>query len=215
MSFHQNQDSSAGASRAPSTPYASSPPAGVMLIDTEAATATLAPMLRSSYRVVTSSHVATARGVLARTSVDLIVADMQVPDGAALDLCREAKALPKAPAVLVTTEHVDRVPDALEAGCDSVLLKPFALNLLFARMGRLLRDRSASLRGQSAWVAGKSQQLVERSNLLIRGTNRVWPTTECPYCSHTGVTSFEFASHRRAWYACLQCKKVWLAKRQE
>lgn len=192
-----------------------SPSADVLLLDTEATMAKLAPMLRSSYRVATSSHIATARTYLARASVDLIVTDIEFSDGTALDLCREAKTLPKQPTVLLTTEQVERVPEALEAGCVSVLLKPFASNLLFARIGRLLRERSSTLRDRSARIAGKSQHLVERSHLLIQGTNRVWPTTHCAYCSHAGVTSFEFASHRRAWYACLQCKKVWLGKRQE
>lgn len=32
----------------------------------------------------------------------------------------------------------------------------------------------------------------------LLGTNRVWPNTHCPYCQNNGVTSFEFASHRRA-----------------
>jgi DNA-binding response OmpR family regulator len=142
-------------------------------------------------------------------------------DGSAIDLCREAKALSNAPAVLVTTEQVERVPDALEAGCDGVLLKPFASNLLFARIGRLLRDRStllhrsSALRDRSAHIAGKIDHLRERSTLLKQGTNRVWPTIHCPHCDHAGVTSFEFASHRRAWYACLQCRKVWIGKRQE
>ena len=39
--------------------------------------------------------------------------------------------------------------------------------------------------------------------------------THCPYCSNQGVTSFEYASVRRAWYACVACKKVWIAKRQD
>lgn len=42
---------------------------------------------------------------------------------------------------------------------------------------------------------------------------REWPTTRCAHCDHEGVMSFEYASHRRAWYACLACKKVWMAKR--
>jgi hypothetical protein len=29
------------------------------------------------------------------------------------------------------------------------------------------------------------------------------------------VTSFEFLSRRRAWYACLACRKVWIAPRQD
>ena len=68
-------------------------------------------MLRSGYRVTTSSSVALARAFLARMSVDLIVTVIQLADGSAIDLCREAKALPNAPAVLVTTEQVERVPD--------------------------------------------------------------------------------------------------------
>lgn len=201
----------------PISPVAPPAPAGVLLLDSDAMTSKLAPMLRDNYRVTTSSSVAIARAFLARTIVDLIITDIQLPDGSAIDLCREAKALPNAPAVLVITDQVERVPDALEAGCDGVLLKPFASNLLFTRIGRLLRDRStvlhrsSGLRDRPAHVAAKIQHLRERSN----GTNRVWPTTHCPHCDHAGVTGFEFTSHRRAWYACLQCKKVWLGKRQE
>lgn len=53
-------------------------------------------------------------------SADVIVTDIELPDGAAINLCREAKALPKPPVVLVTTEQVHRVPEALEARCDGI-----------------------------------------------------------------------------------------------
>jgi hypothetical protein len=55
-----------------------SPSADVLLLDAEATTAKIAPMLRSSYRVATSSHIAAARTYLARTSVDLIVTDIEL-----------------------------------------------------------------------------------------------------------------------------------------
>src|SRR6185503_18336208 len=97
--------------------------ADVLLIDSEPTTAKLAPTLRSSYRVVVSSSVTTARALLGRTGVAVIVTDLDLADGAAIDLCRAAKALPKPPSVLVTTAQVERVPDALEARCDGVLLK--------------------------------------------------------------------------------------------
>ena len=168
----------------------------VMLVDSEETTARLAPMLRTSYRVVVLSNVATARAVLGRGRVDVIVTDLALPDGTGSQLCREAKALPIPPAVLVTTEQVHHVPDALEARCDGVLLKPFDPNLLVARLARLIRGRAIGARSNN-------------------GTNRFWGDTACPYCNARGVTSFEFASHRRSWYACGRCKKVWLAKRQE
>jgi len=109
----------------------------------------------------------------------------------------------------------ERVPDALAAGCDGVLLKPFPPNLLHARIGRLLRARGEALKNKSRQSQLKVHHLGERSELLLGGTNRVWPNTHCPYCNHSGVTSFEFCSHRRSWYACLECKKVWIAKRLE
>jgi DNA-binding response OmpR family regulator len=170
--------------------------ADVLLLGLEAVTAKLAPILRSSYRVVVSSSVATARAFLGHNGWAVIVLDLDLSDGAAIDLCRAAKALPKPPSVLVTTAQVERVPDALEARCDGVLLKPFAPNLLVARIGRLIRARSAPTHTGD-------------------GTNRFWPTSACAHCDAQGVTSFEFASHRRSWYACLQCKNVWLGKRQE
>jgi DNA-binding response OmpR family regulator len=174
---------------------------GVLLLDSEMNTAKLAPLLRSSYRVMVATTVTEARAFLRRNGVDLIVTDVELSDGVAIGLCHEAKALPKPPAVLVTTGQVDRVPEALDAQCDGVLLKPFAPNLLFARIGRMLRARGRSVTGFDP--RGDS------------GTNQLWEHMRCPHCEAHGVTSFEFASHRRAWFACRQCKKVWLGKRQE
>jgi DNA-binding response OmpR family regulator len=179
---------------APPLQVSRSPSDDVLLLGSEATTANLAPILRGSYRVVVSSNVGNARAFLERDGVDVIVTDIDLPDGIAL--CREAKRFPKPSAVLVITEQVERVPDALEARCDGVLLKPFAPNLLVARIGRLIRARRAP---------GHTRD----------GTNRLWPMTACPRCDTKGVTSFEFASHRRSWYACGKCKNVWLAKRQE
>lgn len=178
----------------PAQPPQVSASANVLLLGSEATTTKLAPILRGSYRVVVSSSLGNARALLERDGVDVIVTDIDLPDGMAL--CREAKRLPKQPAVLVITEQVERVPDALEARCDGVLLKPFAPNLLVARIGRLIRARSSPSQSRD-------------------GTNRFWPMTACPQCDTQGVTSFEFASHRRAWYACGKCRKVWLGKRQE
>jgi DNA-binding response OmpR family regulator len=136
-------------------------------------------------------------------------------DGPGEAVCRHAKASPQPSTVLVTTTRAERVPDALVAGCDGVLLKPFAPNLLFARVGRMLRAQSVALRLRAHQQLAKSAHLTERTSLLTAGTNQVWPSTHCPYCQHDGVTSFDHASHRRDWYACLFCKKVWMAKRQE
>jgi DNA-binding response OmpR family regulator len=187
----------------------------LLIVDSGEDAVNAASMLRGSYRVATTSAIDVAKQFLHRSPPALVAVELNLTTGDGVEICREAKALPFAPSVLVTTALVERVPDALAAGCDGVLLKPFAPNLLFARIGRLLRARSEAVRTRGRHQQLKAQHLVERSELLLAGTNRVWPNTQCPYCDHGGVTSFEFASHRRAWYACLECRKVWIAKRQE
>lgn len=188
--------------------------ADLLLVDASSEAAAYANILKANYRVSTTASADVARQFLQRNSPSLVVTVMDEGiDGVAI--CREAKSLAVAPSVLVTTAHPERVPDALAAGCDAVLLKPFAPNLLFARIGRLLRGRSEMLRVRAHQSHLKTAHLTDRSAELLGGTNRMWPNTHCPYCNHSGVTSFEFCSHRRSWYACLQCKKVWIAKRQE
>ena len=198
----------------------------LLLIEEEQLTATLAPALRASYSVAVTSTAGTAAEYLRRSKPLLVIAGLDVLNGDALTICREAKLIEPPAAVLATTADVERVPDVLDAGCDGVLLKPFAPNLLYARIGRLLRERSAAilarnqrehssaLRSRAHDALAKSQHLIGRG-AVFAGTNRSWPNTHCPYCDHAGVTSFEYASHRRAWYACLSCRKVWLARRQE
>jgi len=196
------------------TPSTSPTPASdLLLVDATPEAAQSAAILRGVYRVSTTTSTDVARQFLHRHAPAIVVTDLHGVDG--VEICREAKSLFVPPAVLVTTTDIDRVPDALTAGCDGVLLKPFAPNLLIARIGRLLRARSEMARAQALQQRLQTSHLADRTAELMAGTNRVWPNTYCPYCSHSGVTSFEFCSRRRAWYACLDCRKVWIAKRQE
>jgi hypothetical protein len=83
-------------------------------------------------------------------------------------------------------------------------LKPFAPNLVAARIGRLSRELPLTP------VAVRAAAVMQQT-----GTNRVWPETHCPKCQTPAATSFEFESYRRMWYACLACDAVWLGNRQE
>jgi CheY-like chemotaxis protein len=131
----------------------------------------------------------------------IVATELRLPDGDGVEICKAAKSASRAVLVLVTTTDVTSVPRALTAGCDSVLLKPFAPNLLYARLGRLSRD----LLTRTAFPAAT----------LEVGTNRHWPAVACPGCGRLGATSFDATSLRRSWYACLACEHVWIAKRQQ
>jgi CheY-like chemotaxis protein len=175
---------------------------------------TLVSGLGNLYRVTVAPTVVTVRDYLARRRPAVVVTAHTVADGSVTDVCREVKRGTNSPAILLITSDTDSVPQALIAGCDAVLLQPFAPNLLYARIARLIRLRTAS----TAPGAAPSADRAEHSNPLTAeqcGTNTVWFDLRCPRCADPGPTCFDFGAYRRAWYACLKCQNVWVGRRRE
>jgi DNA-binding response OmpR family regulator len=133
----------------------------------------------------------------------VVAIDWDVPEIDGARVCGAARKFPQT-GVLVTMGSQNSAPAALKAGCHAILLKPFAPNLVAARVGRLSRELPAT-----------PGSLRASLTLQQFGTNRVWPETHCPKCDAPSATSFEFYSYRRMWYACLGCDAVWLGPRQE
>jgi DNA-binding response OmpR family regulator len=133
----------------------------------------------------------------------VVVVDWDVPEIDGPQVCSASRKFAHT-GVLAVMGTPERAPSALKAGCHAILLKPFAPNLVAARIGRLARELPAT-------------PLATRTAAVLQqcGTNRVWPDTHCPTCNAPSATSFEFSSYRRMWYACLACDAVWLGARQE
>jgi DNA-binding response OmpR family regulator len=169
--------------------------------DDQIAAICVSSALNRSHKVQTVATLAAAVPRLQVLERAIVVMNLDVADGDDVQrLCAAAKAAGRAFLVLACTSDVRRVPPALKAGCDSVLMKPFAPNLLYARLGRLTRDLQI-------------RALSPRATLRV-GTNHDWPALVCPACHHEGAVSFDATSLRRAWYACLSCDHVWIARRQ-
>ena|SRR5688572_4448860 len=156
----------------------------------------------SSFTLIAAHHTADALDGLGLARPRAVVIDW---DCATLDPLEISRAASRhsGTRILVATAQSGAVPTALKAGCHGVIFKPFTRVLVAGRLGRLLRE-------------------IEPANPMGRaplhdwwGTNRRWAKTCCPTCQEPGATSFEFASHRRMWYACLACDHVWLGRRQE
>lgn len=150
------------------------------------------PALRTRFEVTVVSTQSQALRALRAFTPTLVVTELVFANGDGASICRQAKGLAAPPAVLAITSVPDRVPDALAAGCDGVLIKPFAPNLLFVRIGLLLKLR-AGARARTG------------TNIIRRGV-------ACPTCGGGTVISFDVVSRRRSWYACLPCRKVWVGE---
>ncbi|WP_028547591.1 response regulator transcription factor [Paenibacillus sp. UNC451MF] len=78
--------------------------------------------------------------ILDRFLPDLIILDIMLPDISGIELCLELRKVSTVPilAVSMKTEVLDRV-DALVAGADDYLCKPFSMRELTARVAALIR----------------------------------------------------------------------------
>lgn len=91
--------------------------------------------------VVCRSSLAKARETLAEDRFDLLILDVNLPDGSGLDLLRQIRAGgDTTPVILLTTNdlELDEVT-GLEAGADDYITKPFTLAVLRARVNAQLR----------------------------------------------------------------------------
>lgn len=91
--------------------------------------------------VILADSIAQARQKLAETQFDLLILDINLPDGSGLELLRTLRSHGDATPVILLTANdleLDEVT-GLEAGADDYITKPFSLAVLRARVNAQLR----------------------------------------------------------------------------
>ena len=91
--------------------------------------------------VTCRSALTQARETLAEERFDLLILDVNLPDGSGLDLLRQVRSEGSATPVILLTANdleLDEVT-GLEAGADDYITKPFSLAVLRARVNTQLR----------------------------------------------------------------------------
>lgn len=102
-------------------------------------------LTRPEVSVVCRPSLAKAREALAEDRFDLLILDVNLPDGSGLDLLHQVRAEgDAAPVILLTANdlELDEVT-GLEAGADDYITKPFSLAVLRARVNTQLRRTAA------------------------------------------------------------------------
>jgi len=152
-----------------------SQPCSVLIVDDEPA---LRKVLRTSltavgFTVEEARSGEEALGVAQHKSFDLVLLDINMPGIGGVEACRRLRDLsPRAGIVMVTVRDFedDRV-EALEAGADDYVTKPFRLRELIARLRAVLR-RTRALETQELPLiqAGSLALNVHRRILWRSGT---------------------------------------------
>lgn len=93
---------------------------------------------------VICSTIADARTVIPKQKIDLMIFDINLPDGNGLEFCREIKQKVSIPIALLTAKDMELdIVKGLESGADDYITKPFSLMVLRARIRALLRRSPA------------------------------------------------------------------------
>lgn len=91
-------------------------------------------------KFVICKTIADARKALGLYQFDLLIFDINLPDGSGLEFCRELKRELKMPIALLTAKGMEMdIVKGLESGADDYITKPFSLMVLRARIRALLR----------------------------------------------------------------------------
>lgn len=117
--------------------------ATVMVVDDDADIRSLivGQLQQENYRLLSAANLGELRRALQDEPIDLIVLDLNLPDGDGLSLCRELRAEGSPVQIIMVTARgsaVDRVL-GLELGADDYLTKPFEPRELLVRIRNLLR----------------------------------------------------------------------------
>lgn len=125
-----------------------------------------------SVKLLAAGDLASARKIIAREKIDLLLADLHLPDGDGMALVPRLRSRNPAATAVIITGHpsVDCAIGAIRAGAADFLPKPFTADLLLERISKALARQQALARKETRMT--RLRQALRKLNLSRRLISR-------------------------------------------
>lgn len=99
---------------------------------------------------------------------DLIITDLQMPDMNGIEFCREIRKMSSVPIIILSVKGEERTKvEALDAGADDYVTKPFGIDELLARVRAALR-RKADMPSEEETSLSEGEFVIDLSTREIK-----------------------------------------------
>lgn len=134
------------------------------------------------YDVLEAATAGDGLAAIALDSPDLVILDLGLPDGDGVEVCRRLREFSSVPVLVLSVETSDhRKIEALDAGADDFVVKPFSMPELLARLRAALRrvptetqapvlqigDISIDRAGRRVTVDGQAVELTDTEYRIL------------------------------------------------
>jgi DNA-binding NtrC family response regulator len=138
----------------------------VLLVDDDPGVSEVIGMLleREGYGVEYASTVKAGLQRINSPDIDLVVTDLKLPDGTGLDVIAGVRARrPRLPIIMITSySSMESAIDALRAGANDYVIKPFDNDELLRALARALNERRVVRGARPLAIEEYIREVIER-----------------------------------------------------
>ena len=125
-------------------------------------------LTNEGYNVLTAKKLAEAREILSKENIELIILDIQLPDGSGYELCKEIREKSDVPIIYLTAlDDEVNVVMGLDMGGDDYITKPFRVKELLSRVRAVIRRKNNKSRLKTKHlISGLLELIISESKVM-------------------------------------------------